>query len=103
MIRFSDGHFYIGCSKNLKTRITTHVAAIKSGLSSRSTCKTLRKMEGFSGSVELVLLEVIDSSAYVNHYGPGEEIVKRELHYLRLYADDPMLLNDIRAEMLVRE
>lgn len=102
IIRFSDGHFYIGCSGWLKGRIRAHVGAAKSGFTSKSTCKPLQKMKGFVGFVEIALLEAVDSSKREGSYGADSKIVEREVHYLRLYAGNPMLLNSITTQLLVQ-
>lgn len=63
-IEFSNGFFYIGCSRNLKSRIAQHKSAINSNFSTKYTAVPLKKMVGFKGTVTISLLEAIDLSQY---------------------------------------
>ena len=61
MIKFSSKHFYIGCSKNLKKRINTHMVGIRDG---GKAVNGIKFMGVFSGKVTFVLLEEINAETH---------------------------------------
>ena len=94
MISFSDGHIYIGCTKNLKNRIRLHISAIKSNFCNLATSESFRKMRGFDGIIEFSLLEPPDKKAIrLNRFG---YLFETEKKIIKQYKGNPMLLNIIK-------
>lgn len=95
MIRFSDGHFYIGGSLRLQGRIKDHLRAIKSNFTSSSTCRSLRQMKGFSGSVEILLLEEVEPTENRSYLYSDKDcfLNMRELQYIHAEKSNHLLLN----------
>jgi hypothetical protein len=101
MLLFSDGRFYIGSSMHLKNRIKAHLTAIKSDFTSQMTCESLRQLQGFNGSVEILLIENVDMTGYVprpcTRQPTGKNPVRgRELHHIHRSLGNPLLLNKIK-------
>jgi len=94
MIRFSNGYFYIGATRNLKVRVTSHIGCIRSDFRSSSTAKGMRSMAGFEGEIEFILLESVNVPMY--GYGLPQELITKEREYKAPHINSDFLLNRIR-------
>lgn len=102
MIKFSDGRFYIGCSIQLRTRMTKHLRAIKSNFTNSDTCVTLKKMKDFNGTIEIILIESVKSLMCdrIGGYGTDPIIVEREDYHININKDNPLMLNRIKNKKI---
>lgn len=84
MIEFSDGRFYIGCSRYIKERVLGHITCFKFDF--RRSNPSLKKMKGFCG---LATFSIIENVTYTDRC----ELLKKEASYINKYANNPLLLN----------
>ena len=86
LMKFSNGMFYIGCSRYIKERVSNHCTAIKCNFQ-RSSCPSLKKMHGFNGTVKFFLIKEVT-------YTDRSDLLKVEAYYINKYRGDNKLINE---------
>jgi hypothetical protein len=94
LITFPCGHFYIGSTQSLNTRIKTHIASFNSKREKFAGCKSLFRVRDFDGTAKITLLQrlPIDKRGQCSR----RDLIKVEYAYIEAESDNPLLLNDPR-------
>ena len=85
LMKFSNGMFYIGCSRYVKERVSNHCTAIKSNFQ-KGTCPSLKTMQGFKGTVRFFLIKELV-------YTDRSDLMKVEAYYINKYRSNNRLIN----------
>ena len=94
LLEFSDGHFYIGSAKYLKSRIDFHCRCILSNFKQKVvSSKALLKMKDFSGNIKISVIEYIDVEHRV--YANRRHLLQKEHSYVIKHKGNKYLLNYI--------
>jgi len=89
MITFSDGRFYIGCSRYVKQRILSHIGYIRSNF--RYSCPSLRVMKDFHGCAIISMVEDVVYTDRTNLLAAEADLIKK-------YSGNKLLINVKRKD-----